>query len=213
MCTDSTGTMPQWLGWLFTGIILVGLAVATVLTFGAAAPITGLAATMVVGAMIGASVGVAVSIVSQGLVNGWDNINSWQVFTDMAVGAIGGAISGVASTTTSVELRIGLKGARIALGGIGAAVNGIIEGKSFGEIMASVAISIGVGTLVQGAMSALDKITGKLTTSVLEALKIDGVFKFGIKQMVISGVLVAMKTAWKYVKTSTVGFFKNTIFG
>ena len=50
---DENGNAWKWLGWLLTGIVLIGLAVATVLTFGAAAPITGLAATMVTGAMIG----------------------------------------------------------------------------------------------------------------------------------------------------------------
>jgi RHS repeat-associated protein len=47
--------MPDWVKITIGVTILAGLAIATVLTLGAAAPITGLAATMVVGAFIGAT--------------------------------------------------------------------------------------------------------------------------------------------------------------
>ena len=156
MRTDATGCLPQWLGWLLTGLILVGLAVATVFTFGAAAPITGIAAAMVVGATIGATVGFAASIVTQGIVNGWDNINSWQVFTDTVIGGVGGALSGAASTTASIGIRLGLKGAQVALSGAGAAIDGIIEGKSPSEILRKVGISIAIGILIQGMGLILD---------------------------------------------------------
>lgn len=200
MRTDATGCLPQWLGWLLTGLILVGLAVATVFTFGAAAPITGIAAAMVVGATIGATVGFAASIVTQGIVNGWDNINSWQVFTDTVIGGVGGALSGAASTTASIGIRLGLKGAQVALSGAGAAIDGIIEGKSPSEILRKVGISIAIGILIQGMGLILDGRMGKLSNAVVELMILDGAFTFGLNKLLSTAVSVVLKTIWKYIQ-------------
>ena len=92
MYVDPDGKLPQWLGWLLTGVALVALTALTICTFGSVAPITGLAATLIVGATIGAYVGVGASIISQGMSSGWSNINSWQVLLDGTMGAISGAV-------------------------------------------------------------------------------------------------------------------------
>ena len=75
--------------------MLVGLTALTILTLGATAPITGLTATVIVGATIGGYVGVGFSVISQGHNNGWSNINSMQVFRDGLGGAVAGSISAV----------------------------------------------------------------------------------------------------------------------
>ncbi|MCF0126910.1 MAG: hypothetical protein HUJ68_14395 [Clostridia bacterium] len=46
-----------------------------------------------IGALIGGIVGASVSVVSQGLTNGWENINGWQVLLDGAIGIAGGLLS------------------------------------------------------------------------------------------------------------------------
>ncbi len=123
MFTDGSGHSPEWLGWLLTGIALAGLTALTIATLGAAAPITGLAATMIVGATAGAYIGVGVSVVSQGVHNGWDSIDSMQVFRDCLGGAAAGAISAI-PTGGGV---LGYLGA-FGLGGTASVVGGVISG-------------------------------------------------------------------------------------
>lgn len=52
---------------------------------------------LIAGFVIGALVGTASSIVTQGLTEGWDNINGWQVLLDGTIGGISGllAFSGI----------------------------------------------------------------------------------------------------------------------
>lgn len=92
MYVDPDGNLPQWLGWLLTGVALVALTALTIISFGSAAIITGTAATMIIGATIGAYVGVGASIISQGISRGFSCIDSWQVLLDGTIGAISGAV-------------------------------------------------------------------------------------------------------------------------
>ena len=149
--TDSTGAMPDWLAWLLTGITLVGLATLTVLTFGAAAPITGVAALMVVGATAGAFIGTGISIVSQGIRNGWNNISATQVFRDCLGGAVAGAISAI-PTGGGI---IGYLGA-FGLGGLASVAGGAISGTVTDWKSALLAFGIG------GAASVFAKGVGDL---------------------------------------------------
>ena len=86
----------QVVGWVLTGAVLAGLTIATILTFGTSAPISGTAATFVVGATKGAWVAATVNIFFQGLPQGFsfENINSWEVLTSTIVGGATGAAGG-----------------------------------------------------------------------------------------------------------------------
>lgn len=48
---------------------------------------------LVAGFIIGAIVGSTASVVSQGITNGWDNINGWQVALDGTIGGINGLLA------------------------------------------------------------------------------------------------------------------------
>lgn len=51
-----------------------------------------ISALILIGLGVGATVGAGASIVSQGISNGWENINWWQVGLDGLVGGLGGAL-------------------------------------------------------------------------------------------------------------------------
>ena len=100
----------------------------------------------IAGILIGCFVGMAASIVSQGLTSGWENINPLQVAVD---GAFGALAVGLAATG------IGL-GASMALGGVmGVAQYGLdtaISGNQFSWSDAALATTLGVlGGVISGA--------------------------------------------------------------
>ena len=65
---------------------------------------------LLIGAGVGALIGAGSSVISQGITNGWSNINGWQVLLDGTIGAINGLLS------TS---GIGKVGAALLSGGLG----------------------------------------------------------------------------------------------
>jgi len=65
---------------------------------------------LLIGAGVGALIGAGSSVISQGITNGWNNINGWQVLLDGTIGAI----SGLLSTSG-----IGTVGAALLSGGLG----------------------------------------------------------------------------------------------
>ena len=96
---------------------------------------------ILISAGIGVAIGAGTSIVSQGLSNGWDNINWWQVGLDGALGGISGALamSGLGA---------------VALGGIGAGLGfaggvggALLNGSDFGawQTWANIGISTAIG--------------------------------------------------------------------
>ena len=48
---------------------------------------------LIIGTLVGGIIGASVSVISQGVTNGWDNINGWQVLLDGTIGAISGLLS------------------------------------------------------------------------------------------------------------------------
>ncbi len=103
MCVDSDGTMPKWLRWLLGGIIVVAAIALTVVTAGLAAPISAAVGGGMLGAIVGGAVAGAIggaitsfafSVASQGISNGFDNINWGQVGLATLGGAITGAVLG-----------------------------------------------------------------------------------------------------------------------
>lgn len=101
MYTDPNGTA-KWWEWLLGIVIIIGAVALSVVTAGLAAPISaalggGLAGAIVGGAVAGAIggaiTGFAFSVASQGISNGFDNIDWQQVGYDTLFGAVSGAIS------------------------------------------------------------------------------------------------------------------------
>ena len=102
MAVDPNGTA-KWWQWLLGGIIVVAAIALTVVTAGLAAPISaavggGMLGAIVGGAVVGAIGGAitsfAFSVASQGISNGFDNINWGQVGIATLSGAITGAVLG-----------------------------------------------------------------------------------------------------------------------
>ena len=48
---------------------------------------------LIVGAIVGATIGATVSVISQGIANGWSNINGWQVLVDGTIGLLSGLLA------------------------------------------------------------------------------------------------------------------------
>jgi len=118
MYTDSDGYMPEWMKWAIGGVILVGLGIATVLTLGATAPITGLAATLIVGAFTGAAINAGVGVGVAALTDG----NMADAFM---WGAITGGIVGAASAGLGT---VAFSGSKLATAGLRIAENALISG-------------------------------------------------------------------------------------
>jgi len=205
MYADPSGHMPKWLQDILKVLgavaIVVGVTALTVATAGLAAYALGASAAMIgavtTGAAIGGLVAGGLEIGAQIYENGIDGMNLGAIAIESFAGSAYGAISGVASTTTSAALRLGMRGARVALGGLSTALHGINNGDSFGTIMLNVGVSIGTGILIQGAFAGLDAYTGKLSSAILQNYALDGALNFGANQILLmSGILVG-KNLWR----------------
>ena len=153
MNVDPTGCDWDWLGWVFTGLILVGLTAATVFTFGVAAPITGIAATMVVGATVGAYTGFGFSIATQLITTG--SVSPWSVFVDTASGALFGALSGGMGANPALSTRILVGVGKIALNVATTISHGLIDGKSQQGILSDAGMTLATSVFVQGVFVGL----------------------------------------------------------
>ena len=108
MCVDPTGHMPEWLKWLIGGIVIAGLAIATIATGGAAGGVAGfILAGAFKGAAIGAVSGALVSGVIGGISSSINGDGFWSGFASGAAsgfmsGAIIGGITGAISSSIQV---------------------------------------------------------------------------------------------------------------
>ena len=197
--------MPEWLSNTLMVIgaigIVVGITALTVVTAGAAAYVLGASAAMIgaitTGAAIGGLVAGGLEIGVQIYENGIDGMNLGAIAIEAFSGAAYGAISGVSSTTTSATLRLGMRGARVALGGLSTALHGVNNGDSAGKVSSNVARSIAFGILLQGALAGMDARAGKLSTNILQLYKLDGKLDFGTKEMLLLIAILAGKNAWR----------------
>ena len=110
MFTDETGTMPNWLKWLIGGIAFIGAVVLTAVTGGALAPVfIGMGVSIVAGGLI------------QGTINAIDGGSFWAGFADGAadgalwggIFALGGAVLRTAKILTN-GITIGENMTRVA---------------------------------------------------------------------------------------------------
>ena len=121
--SDGFGHMPEWvqdtLKVLGAVAIVVGVTALTVVTAGVAAYALGASAAMIgiitTGAAVGGLVAGGLEIGAQIYENGIDGMNLGAIAIESFAGSAYGAISGVASSTTSAALRLGMRGARVAL--------------------------------------------------------------------------------------------------
>ena len=205
MCADPSGHMPEWLQNTFIVLgavaIVVGVTVLTVATAGAVAYALGAGATMIgaitTGATVGGLVAGGLEIGAQIYENGIYEMNLGAIAIESFTGAAYGAINGVASTTTSAALRLGMRGARVALGGLSTALHGINKRDSFGTVMLNVGVSIGTGILIQGVFVGLDSHTGKLSSANLKNYALDGALKFGALQLLLMSGILLSKSIWR----------------
>ncbi len=101
--------------------------------------------TLIIGAIIGFIVGGATSAISQGLTNGWDNINGWQVLLDGTIGGISGAL-GASGINQIVSMIVGgVLGAAGSVGGDLIASGGNWSQVNVGKAVLMGAIGVGLG--------------------------------------------------------------------
>lgn len=102
MAIDPTGTT-EWWEWLLGVVIIVAAVALSFVTAGLAGPIAtalggGLFGAIlggaVAGAVGGAITGFGISLATQGISNGFDNIDGFQLFTDTVYSAAAGLIAG-----------------------------------------------------------------------------------------------------------------------
>ncbi|MBQ8772337.1 MAG: RHS repeat-associated core domain-containing protein [Clostridia bacterium] len=114
MGVDPEGHMPQWAKWLVGGLVIAGLAIATVATGGAAG---GVAGFILAGALKGAVVGAVSSALTNGIVEGIESAKAeegfWSGFLDGAadgfmtgsiIGGVTGAINAGAQVYSASKL-------------------------------------------------------------------------------------------------------------
>ena len=197
--------MPEWLSNALRVIgaigIVVGVTALTAVTAGVAAYLLGASAAMIgavtTGAAIGGLVAGGLEIGVQIYENGIDGMNLGSIAIESFSGAAYGAITGVSSTTTSTALRLGMRGARIALGGLSTALHGINNGDSVGKVLSKVGLSVAFGVALQGILAGMDAHTGKLSTSILQLYKLDGKLDFGTKEILLMIAILSGKSGWR----------------
>ena len=146
MLTDETGTMPNWLKWLIGGIAFIGAVVLTAVTGGALAPVfIGMGVSIVAGGLI------------QGTINAIDGGSFWAGFADGAAdGALWGGIFALASSAAS------------AINAIRTARQGVTIGKGMERVRAVAKAS---NTAVYKPMKGY-KLLSKFSTKLADKLSI-----------------------------------------
>ena len=106
-----------------------------------------------IGAVVGLVIGGSVSAVTQGIENGWDNIDLRVVAVDAVFGAIDGALSVTGmGALASLAINPMLTGAQVFITDL---VTGDLGENTFNEIMVSMAFSI----IMVGASTTMSKFT------------------------------------------------------
>lgn len=129
---------------------------------------------MIIGAIVGAVIGAGVSVVTQGIFNGFNNINGWQVLVDGAIGAISGlvAASGLGAFASGL-----ISGGLGFLGSVASdiiSLNGKIEDINWGKAAILGIANFFVGVFFSGAGSQNSKEIGN---SLLKNKEINKTFR------------------------------------
>jgi hypothetical protein len=94
---------------------------------------------------IGAAIGAGASVVTQGLTNGWENINGWQVLLDSVIGGISGMLSFSGIGALGMALASGALGFVGSVGGDLIASNGNWSKINWGKAAAMGGINFFLG--------------------------------------------------------------------
>ena len=103
MYEDGDGNLPQWANWLIGGAFIVGAIALTIATAGLGGALAtamggGLMASIGGGAIAGASIGAVsgalISVGTQTIKNGFENINCIEVLKSAGLGALSGLVAG-----------------------------------------------------------------------------------------------------------------------
>ena len=153
---------------------------------------------LIVGFIIGAAIGAATSVISQGLTVGWENINGWQVLLDAAIGGLGGLVSfgglGVIATA-SLQGAIGFVGSvssdLLASNGDWSSINWR-KATMIGIINGGISFFIGKAgvqnseEIINSTLSSLSKQTGckALCTAIQNGSSLTGLLNLYSKQLV-----------------------------
>ena len=106
--SDPSGNLPQWAMWVIGGVVIAGLAIATIATGGAAGGVAGfILAGALKGAVVGAVSGALVNGTISGISSAVDGEGFWPGFFDGAAhgfmsGAVVGGITGAISSGLQV---------------------------------------------------------------------------------------------------------------
>ena len=188
----------EWWDWALGALLVVALTAAVAATAGAAAAAIGasigvgsaLVNATVVGATIGGLAAGGMELISQGLISNWHSVNFGSLAIETFTGSLSGAAAGMMGSTTSVGVRLAMRGTQVAIAGLRAALHGINNGNSFGATMASVGIAIATGIALQGAMIGYDVFSGNCTTAVLESYALDGALFILKDKLLIAGTAI-----------------------
>ena len=149
-------------------LVVTAVTVLVAVTAGGAAIALGASTAMVSAIAMGATVGGlaagAMEIGNQLYNNGFGNINIGSVAFETFGGAAYGAISGVMNATTSGLVRLGMRGAVVALNTGMSGIRTAMNGGSAADILRSMGVSLAKGIALQSVMIGQDFIGGTLTT-------------------------------------------------
>ena len=158
---------------------------------------------LLIGFFVGAAVGFGGSVVSQGITNGWDNINWWQAGFDGLIGGISGLIGGSG---------VGVAGSMISGGilGFAGSVGGdlISNGGDFSKVNWGKAVVMGVVGIGLGAWSGRGVGNVKGMTETINSGK-----SWGAKTFLNFSASVADKGASIGARQTAALFMENAILG
>ena len=158
---------------------------------------------LLIGFFVGAAVGFGGSVVSQGITNGWDNINWWQAGFDALIGGITGLIGGSG---------VGVAGSMISGGilGFAGSVGGdlISNGGDFGKVNWGKAIVMGAFGAIWGAISKEGAGNIKAMNEAINSGK-----SWGAKTFLNFSASVSNRGASIGARETAALFMANAIFG
>ncbi|MFR3347070.1 MAG: RHS repeat-associated core domain-containing protein [Christensenellales bacterium] len=158
---------------------------------------------LLIGFFVGAAVGFGGSVVSQGITNGWDNINWWQAGFDALIGGITGLIGGSGIGTIGSMISGGVLGFAGSVGG-----DLISNGGDFGKVNWGKAIVMGVVGIGLGAWSGRGVGNVKGMTETINSGK-----SWGAKTFLNFSASVADKGASIGARQTAALFMENAILG
>ena len=136
---------------------------------------------LIIGALVGAEVGAGTSAISQGITNGWKNINGYQVLFDAGCGAISGALSASGIGRIGSAIASGIIGFGGSVGSDLIASGGKMNSINWGKAIIMGSINAGIGYLL-GAGSQNSTEVGKELIKNKEVNKTFGVLYTAINK-------------------------------